>query len=135
MRHFWAAVFVLVFGQGVLAQNARNVDIEGTIQSQIEAFQVDDFATAFGFASPTIRRFFGNYTNFGAMVRQGFPMVWRPGSVKFLGLREVADGGFQKVLIRDVNGVYHTLEYEMIRAGDGWLINGVQVLSPPETGA
>lgn len=117
------------------AQDGRNPDIEGTIQSQIDAFQVDDFATAFTFASPNIRRLFGNSDNFGTMVRQGYPMVWRPAEVRFLELRREAELLMQRVMIRDVNGVYHVLEYQMIAAGDGWQINGVRLMSAPGAGA
>ena len=59
------------------------------------------------------------------MVRQGYPMVWRPSDVQYLEQR--MEGGFtyQRVWIRDVGGQYHMLEYEMIKSGDGWQINGV----------
>ncbi|MGR3291383.1 MAG: DUF4864 domain-containing protein [Paracoccaceae bacterium] len=113
---------------------AQESSIEGVINSQIEAFQADDFASAFTFASPVIQRLFGNSENFGAMVRQGFPMVWRPSELQYLGLETQAGRSLQTVMIRDLAGVYHVLEYEMIETTLGWQINGVRLIGPPEIG-
>ena len=109
--------------------------IELTIQSQIEAFLVDDFSRAFTFASPSIRMYFGNPERFGAMVRNGYPMVLRPDEFRFLELRDIDGRVWQKVLIRDEFGAVHLLDYQMVQTPDGWRINGVQVLRPPDVGA
>ncbi len=109
--------------------------IEQTIQSQIEAFLIDDFSRAFTFASPSIHAFFGNAERFGAMVRNGFPMVWRPGEFRFLELRDIDGQFWQKVLIRDEQGAVHLLDYQMIQTPEGWRINGVQILRAPDAGA
>lgn len=116
------------------AEEPANPAIEGTIRDQLDAFQADDFAAAFTFAAPFIQGIFGTPDNFGAMVKNGYPMVWRPGAVKFLDLRAVADGLYQKVAITDQAGVVHVLEYQMIPAGDGWQIGGVQLLETAEIG-
>lgn len=119
------------------AQDAlpREPGIEATIGAQIEAFLVDDFATAFTYASPNIQGLFGNSENFGRMVRQGYPMVWRPGDVQYLELRDEGGLLWQKVLIRDRQGGLHVLDYQMIRMGDGWRINGVYLLPAPDLSA
>ena len=62
-------------------------------------------------------------------------MVWRPGAVKYLGLRNAAGALYQKVAITDQAGAIHVLEYEMMPNGDGWMIGGVQVLRQPDVGA
>ena len=118
-----------------LAQSDAGRDIEATINRQIEAFQADDFAQAFTFASPNIQGLFGSSERFGQMVRQGYPMVWRPSDVQYLEL--VARDGrlFQKVLVRDKAGNAHLLEYQMVRVDDAWRINGVVLLRPPGVGA
>ena len=113
----------------------REPGIEATIQSQIDAFLVDDFAKAFTFASPNIKSIFGSPDRFGQMVRQGYPMVWRPGEVRYLELREISGALWQKVMIRDQAGGIHLLDYQMINTGDGWQINGVQILRAPDVGA
>ena len=114
---------------------AQDTPIQSTIQNQLQAFQADDFATAFSFASPTIKGIFGNPENFGRMVMQGYPMVHRPAAVKMLELREVAGGLWQRVMITDAGGRTHLLDYQMVEGSDGWQINAVHLLQPAGTGA
>ncbi len=109
--------------------------IQGVISSQIEAFKVDDFATAFTFASPMIQGIFRTPDNFGLMVRNGFPMVWRPAEVQFKDLKGSGKLYMQHVLIRDAKGVYYLLEYQMVQTENGWQINGVTLLEQPPVGA
>lgn len=124
---------ILIVGAG-MAQDAQSA-ITATIQNQIDAFLSDDFETAFSFASPNIKQMFGSSERFGSMVRQGYPMVWRPGSVRYLELEEKSGGLYQKVLVTDAQGVPHVLEYQMVETPDGWQINGVRILRAPEVGA
>lgn len=114
---------------------AQSAEIEANIAAQIQAFRADDFATAFTFASPSIQRLFRNPDNFGAMVRNGYPMVWRPADVRFLELREVDGALWQKVMITDSNGRVHLLDYQMIPLTEGWKINGVQLLGAADPAA
>lgn len=133
MRQFMIALF-LALGLALPAQ-AQNAEIEGTIASQIEAFKADDFARAFTFASPMIQGIFRTPENFGGMVRNGYPMVWRPAEVLYLDLREIDGMMHQIVQITDAQGRVHALDYEMIRLESGWKINGVQVLEAPGVAA
>ena len=114
---------------------AQNKDIENVISSQIEAFKQDDFAKAFSYASPMIKGMFGTSDRFGMMVRQGYPMVWRPADVTVQEQEMRGPLTYQKVLIRDKDGVFHTLEYEMLPTDSGWQINGVQYIRPPAVAA
>lgn len=97
------------------------------IAAQLEAFQADDFDKAFTFASPTIKQLFRTPDRFGAMVRNGYPMVWRPAEVEFIESETIGEAVREIVLIRDADGVYYELEYEMIPLEGGWKINGVRV--------
>ena len=131
------AVVVSVFLTGpVWAQDVQPADpaIEGTIQSQIDAFLVDDFATAFTFASPNIQGLFGSADRFGLMVRQGYPMVWRPDSVQFLELEDRGGRLWQKVMVRDQDGAFHVLAYQMVEMDGRWRINGVTIKPAPDLG-
>ena len=119
----------------VSAQEARNPAIETTIQQQFDAFRADDVGTAFSFASPTIKRLFGTPENFGMMVRNGYPMVWRPAEVQYLELRKVAGNLWQRVMVTDQAGRTHLLDYQMVQTGDGWQINAVQLLPGVGVGA
>lgn len=117
------------------AQSVPEADIRGTIQSQIDAFLADDFGTAFTFASPGIQNMFRTPENFGAMVRNGYPMVWRPSDVRFLELREINGVLWQKVMVRDADGGTHILDYKMEQGDEGWRIDGVQVIPAPQVSA
>lgn len=109
--------------------------IETTIQKQMDAFLTDDFETAFTFAGPGIRNMFRTPENFGRMVQQGYPMVWRPEDVTFGDLRSIAGGLYQTVIVRDAAGNLHYLDYRMEKIDGEWRIAGVQILQAPEVTA
>ena len=117
-----------------LPATAQDTPIEQTIQSQIDAFLADDFATAFSFASPNIKGMFGTAENFGAMVKNGYPMVYRPAEVEMGELREVAGNLWQRVRVVDQAGKAWYLDYMMIETAEGWQINAVQLLPAPDIG-
>lgn len=130
-----ALVASILLALPLRAEEPRNPAIEGVIQSQIEAFLADDFETAFTFASPNIQGLFGTPERFGMMVRQGYPMVWRPADVQYLELAEIGGQTWQRVMITDQAGAVHMLGYQMIETGEGWQINGVRILQAPQVGA
>jgi hypothetical protein len=115
----------------MLAVNSAAADpkaMQSVIDRQLEAFKDDDFAQAMEFASPVLKRYFRTPENFGRMVTQGYSMVWRPGTVRYLENR-VEDGAhWQRVMIVDQQGVTHILDYRMLETEQGWRINGVQIL-------
>ncbi len=114
---------------------AQEAPIQETIQSQIEALQADDFARAFTYASPTIKGMFGTPENFGAMVKEGYPMVYRPADVQMQDLRDVAGNLWQRVRITDQAGAGWVLDYQMVETAEGWQINAVQIMPAPDVGA
>lgn len=120
-----------IVAAGACSAFAQDADIRATINQQFEAFKADDFATAFTFASPNLQRLFQSPQNFGRMVTQGYPMVWRPAAIDYLELREEGGTYFQRIQIADAKGAFHYLEYRMLETTDGWRINGVQVLDAP----
>ncbi|KRS17188.1 DUF4864 domain-containing protein [Roseovarius indicus] len=129
MRHMIAAVLMTL----ALALPAKaNEDIEKVITSQIDAFLADDFETAFTYASPMIKDIFGTPEKFGQMVRQGYPMVWRPSEVNFLSIDRRGKELWQNVMVRDAEGALYILEYQMIPGEMGWLINAVRVRKATE---
>lgn len=135
MRRALVAALMIWAGAAAAQDAAPEAAIRGVIGDQITALRADDFATAFGFASPLIRDMFGTPETFGAMVRQGYPMVHRPADIRWLPLREQAGQTIQRVMIRDAAGRVHFLDYEMVRAGNGWQINGVRIVPPEGAGA
>lgn len=139
MRHFLCILCLISFTWTGLteaaAQTGDDPAIRSTIQSQFDAFLKDDVSTAFTFASPAIKGMFGTPERFGQMVRNGYPMVWRPGQVRYLELRNVAGNLWQRVMVTDQAGRVHLLDYQMIQTPDGWQINGVQLLPASGVGA
>lgn len=127
----YAMLFATVLALPAVAQEGP---IRNTIQSQIDAFMADDFARAFTFASPTIKQMFGTPENFGAMVRNGYPMVYRPAEVQMQDLREIAGNLWQRVRVVDQAGAAWFLDYMMVETPDGWQINAVQLLPAPDVG-
>jgi len=118
-----------------VAAQAENADIEGVIGDQLEAFNDRDVEGAWQFASPMIQGLFQNSRNFGAMVENGYPMVWTNKDVEFLDLREENGQQVQRVLVRDASGAAFLLDYAMIETPDGWRINGVQLIPAPDVSA
>ena len=111
---------------------AQDAEIEAIINSQFEAFKVDDFAEAFQYATPDLQRLFQSPQNFERMVMQGYPMVWRPGEVRYLELSEKDGAMWQKVQVTDSKGATHYLGYRMEQTAAGWRIGGVQILQAPD---
>ena len=118
--------FFAFFAAQVFANS--NDAIKKTIEDQIAAFKLDDFETAFGFATPFLKEKFGSAENFGKMVRNGYPMVWRPSKVIFLGNERYHHGLAQVVQIVDAKGRSHYLRYYMIEFDGMWRIGGVEFL-------
>lgn len=138
MRAF-LALFALIVSLGAAQAQEGPADphgngIQAVISAQISAFQSDDFDTAFTFASPNIRRMFGSSERFGDMVRQGYPMVYRPGSLRFLDVTQRGNALIQRVLVTDAEGRIHVLEYEMLGIEGAFVINGVRLV-PGQVGA
>ena len=131
-RIFGIILGFLIVATPVLAQN--DDPIQDVIANQLSAFNDRDVETAWAFASPMIQGLFGSPQNFGAMVEQGYPMVWTNSDVQFLELREIAGQFYQQVLLRDAGGQRHIMEYTMVETPAGWLINGVSELPLPDVG-
>ncbi|MEC9434270.1 MAG: DUF4864 domain-containing protein [Pseudomonadota bacterium] len=109
--------------------------IRETIARQFDAFRREDLAGAFDYASPGIRRMFGSPENFGRMVQEAYPMVWRPGGYAFAKLARAGDGYRQAVVITAADGTAYVADYDMIRVDGAWRIDGVRLRRAPEAGA
>ena len=109
--------------------------IERVIRQQMDAFTAGDVTTAFDFASPGIQGLFGTPENFGRMVEEGYPEVWRPGDVRFGRLDQSDMGLWQHVFVTDGDGQIHALEYLMEEIEGRWRIAGVRRSTMPELAA
>ncbi|MEM7424307.1 MAG: DUF4864 domain-containing protein [Pseudomonadota bacterium] len=104
------------------------------ISEQIAAFQRNDVAQAFTFASPTIQQIFKSPERFGRMVRDGYPMVWRPARFEMMQIVDTPSGPVQVVLFEDQSGRLHEAGYLMQMIDGRWRINGVKVRGMPGVG-
>ena len=75
-------------GPAAAFSEADRAAIQSTIEQQLQAFLRDDGATAYSFAAPTIKQIYPTVESFMAMVRQGYPQVYRPRSHSFGELTE-----------------------------------------------
>ena len=130
MRLFIVGLLFSLFAFSANAEPQK--DIQTKIRSQLEALKNDDFATAFTFASPSIKYMFETPENFGRMVRGGYPMVWRYERFTFLDNKVTPNGRSQDVQIKDLENTTHYLRYFMTETPQGWKISGVQFLNPSD---
>lgn len=109
--------------------------IQAVIADQIAAFQSNDVARAFTHAAPNIQRIFQTHQRFGKMVRQGFPMIWRPARYEWLKIVQTQFGPVQVVLFEDQRGQLHEAGYLMEQVDGIWRINGVKLREAAGVGA
>jgi hypothetical protein len=133
IRQFMA-VLLLSLGLGLPAQADQGA-IQDVIAGQIDAFQRDDFDEAFSYASPIIQHIFRSPAQFGAMVKQGYPMVYRPQGIRFGEISERGELSYQLVTFAGPNGRSYLAEYEMLQLDGAWKINGVRLLDTAGLGA
>lgn len=119
---------IVLWALGTVSAASDPKAMQSVIDQQLDAFQSDDFAGAMEFASPILQNYFRTPENFQRMVTQGYPMVWRFESVRFLENRVEGGVHWQRVMIKDLEGTSHILDYRMMETPDGWRINGVQIL-------
>ncbi|MBI3512563.1 MAG: DUF4864 domain-containing protein [Proteobacteria bacterium] len=99
--------------------------IRAVIAEQMAAFKRDDGTAAFGFAAPNIQTMFGTPERFMAMVRDGYPAVYRPSDVSFGDLVRLDGQLTQLVHVVGPDGLPRTALYFMERQPDGnWRISG-----------
>ena len=102
--------------------------VRQTIERQLQAFQAGDAAAAFSIAAPAIQRKFRTPEVFLSMVRQGYPVIYRPASVTFLRLEKLGESTWrQRVEMGDDDGRIWVMDYSLSPDAQGrWRINGVR---------
>ncbi len=120
-----AFVTVPAQSESLSLSDADRSSIRDVIESQLAAFQRDDGAQAFSYASPNVRGQFGTPEKFMYMVRTGYAPVYRPREVTFRDVVVAGDVPAQKVLLVGPDGVPVMAIYPMQRQADGsWKIDG-----------
>jgi hypothetical protein len=106
--------------------------VQNIIEQQLQAFLRDDGTTAYSFAAPTIKQMYPSVEAFMAMVRNGYPQVYRPRSHAFGELKEQPGYLEQSVDIVDAQGNFWTALYTLRQDPDGtWKITGCTIVKKP----
>jgi len=116
----------LLIAEPVASDEARAV--RGVVSAQLDAFAHDDAARAFSYAAPAIQAMFQTPERFVAMVRNGYPVVYRNASATFFVPQRVGDEIVQSVHLGDGDGGVWLATYRLERQRDGaWRIKGCDV--------
>ena len=120
-------IFIILLKAVVIANEGSAVmeEVHHTISSQIDAFKKNDFEEAYKFAAPNIQAQFPNPETFGLMVRNGYPIIWKPKSFKFVKFKDLGDKCIQRVLFQSYNGSLETYDYILEKDNNLWKIAGV----------
>ena len=98
------------------------------VEAQLDAFAADDAKRAFSYAAPAIREMFVTPEKFMAMVKSGYPAVYRPASVTFLNPEWIQGQLVQGVHLTDASGALWIAIYRFDRQPDkSWRISGCDV--------
>ena len=120
--------FGVASGAGPRISDADAKAIRAVVQAQLDAFATGDGEKAFSYAAPGIRAQFGIPGVFMAMVREGYPVVYRPASVDFLPVSMERGEVFQRVRMTDAEGVVWVAHYAMEKQKNGaWRIAGCRL--------
>jgi hypothetical protein len=121
-----AAIALPAAAEPVSASDTKAV--RGVVEAQLAAFAADDAKRAFSYAAPAIREMFGTPERFVAMVRAGYPVVYRPATINFLHPAWVDRQLVQGVHLTDSDGTLWLAIYRLERQPDrSWRISGCDV--------
>jgi|SRR6185295_9378214 len=102
--------------------------VRSVVAAQLDAFARDDAARAFSYAAPAIQAMFQTPERFVAMVRTGYPVVYRAAGATFLVPQRLGDDVVQGVHLSDSDGAVWLATYRLERQRDGtWRIKGCEV--------
>lgn len=133
---FAALVMLLIFQAISLPAHAGNLSagdeksIRAIVEGQLAAFAKDDAEKAFSFAAPNVRKSLGSAANFMSMVRNDYPVVYRPASVAFFKAEGEDSNVIQRVQMVDSSGVAWLAIYSLQKQKNkSWLITGCSVVA------
>ena len=108
-------------------------EFQRIITAQITAFRADDGPAAYDFAAPVVRNIFPTPEIFMAMVKQGYPQVYRPQSFNFTeALIDPMGRPAQKMTVVGPDSKSYIALYSMEKQPDGtWRISGCTLLEIP----
>jgi hypothetical protein len=126
------AVAAIAFVPAAFADDVAPADksaMQAVVSGQITAFEHDDAAAAYAYASPGIHTVFTTPGSFMAMVKSGYGAIYRPSSVIF-GAAAMVDGSpTQTVYVTGADGESFVALYRFQKQPDGsWKIDSVTIV-------
>ncbi len=108
--------------------------IRSVIQQQMKAFNAEDYATAYTFASESIRRRFSK-ERFEQMVKSGYPQIAKSRQVSFgeITLSKEKQAALATVHVTGKDRVTVITRYQMALEEGKWKIGGVTILEEMKT--
>ena len=125
------AVLMMMVLSNAPAATLRAADEKAVItvvQAQLAAFAADDAQKAFSYAAPTIQKMFETAPNFLAMVRQQYPVVYRPVTTIFLKPEMQGEQVLLRVQMTDTGGRPWLAAYSLQQVNRQWRIAGCVVV-------
>ena len=140
LRFFLLVILASAALLGSSARAAVSVEdaqaVQVTVRAQLAAFAAEDADLAFSYAAPNIRSLFQTPERFMAMVRQGYPVVYRPAALLFLTPKALDGAVVQPVQMRDSSGKSWLAMYTLQRQTDAsWLISACVLVPDGSIGA
>jgi hypothetical protein len=131
--HSFAIILVALAFSGPARAASVQDDIKTVIESQLNAFAVDDGAQAFTFAAPIVKQLFKTPEQFMAMVKLGYQPVYRNSSRLFGDLFQDGLGRpAMRVVLTGADGKRYEALYAMEQQQDGtWKIAACVILAIP----
>ena len=106
---------------------AEATEARAVVQAQLDAFAANDSRRAFMLGTDALRKRFGSPDRFMAMVRRGYPVVYRPASVAFLKPQREGGDLIQPVHLIDAQGAGWLATFRLQQGKGGWLIASCDV--------
>ncbi len=106
---------------------AEATEARTVVEAQLAAFAANDSRRAFMLGTDALRKRFGSPDRFMAMVRRGYPVVYRPASVTFLKPQRDGSDLIQPVHLTDAQGAGWLATFRLEQDKGGWLIASCDV--------
>ena len=132
IKNFLALLLFVVHLKAAVFADESETAMEAvryTISSQIDAFKDNDVKKAYTFAAPNIQAQFPNPDIFGLMVRNGYPVIWKPKNYKFTIFKDLGNRCIQRVLFQSYKGSLVSYDYILEKDGNLWKIAGVLTIN------
>lgn len=120
-----AAAFTTSMAQADEATDQQ--ESRAVIEAQLEAFKQGDGPKAFSYATPNIQTMFGDADTFMQMVRDGYDVVYRPASVRFVKFETDGMNALHAVQMIDRQKTLWNVYYVLQKRPDGtWRISSCE---------